>query len=405
MDILFIVPYMPNLIRTRPYNLIRHLSERGHRVTLLTLWVNEQEKEQIEHLRQMCHDAQALPMPAWQSLWNSLKAAPGRQPLQSVYSWKPELVSHLNGNSPYDVAHVEHLRGARYGVYLKQHTNLPVVWDSVDCISHLFRQAAAQSKSMLGRLRSRFELERTARYEGWLMDKFDRVLVTSPIDKQALLGLVPDGAAASPVSVLANGVDTVNFYPDPAVTRDPETLVISGKMSYHANITMALHLVNEIMPLVWAARPSVKLIIVGKDPAREITSLAENPNIIVTGTVDSVTPYLQQATVAVAPITYGAGVQNKALEAMACATPVITTPRAVSALQAAPGEDVLVADNAADFAAAILALLDDPEKRETLGRNGRRYVTATHQWSGIAAQLETIYQDAIHAYARQAARV
>ncbi|HFE67541.1 MAG TPA: glycosyl transferase family 1, partial [Chloroflexi bacterium] len=61
MDILFIVPYMPNLIRTRPYNLIRYLSERGHRVTLQTLWVNEQEKEQIEHLRQICHDVRALP--------------------------------------------------------------------------------------------------------------------------------------------------------------------------------------------------------------------------------------------------------------------------------------------------------------------------------------------------------
>ncbi len=401
MDILFIVPYMPNLIRTRPYNLIRHLSERGHRVTLQTLWVNEQEKEQLEHLRQICHDVSALPMSTRQSLWNSLQAVPSRQPLQSVYSWNPELVSHLNGSSPYDVVHVEHLRGARYGVYLKQHTNLPVVWDSVDCISHLFRQAAAQSKSMLGRMRSRFELGRSAWYEGWLMDKFDHVLVTSPIDKQALLDLVPDDVAASPVSVLANGVDTINFYPDPAVTRDPETVVISGKMSYHANITMVLHLVNEIMPLVWAARPSVKLIIVGKDPVHEITALTDNPNIVVTGMVDAVTPYLQQATIAVAPITYGAGVQNKVLEAMACATPVITTPRAVSALQAVPGEDVLVADNAADFASAVLDVLDDPEKQEMLGRNGRRYVETTHQWSAIAAQLETIYQETVNTHSQQ----
>ncbi|HIP72232.1 MAG TPA: hypothetical protein EYH05_12645, partial [Anaerolineae bacterium] len=173
MDILFIVPYMPNLIRTRPYNLIRYLSERGHRVTVQTLWVDEQEKEQIAHLQEICYDVQALPMSTRQSLWNSLRAVPSRQPLQSVYSWNPELVSHLNGSSPYDVVHVEHLRGARYGVYLKQHTNLPVVWDSVDCISHLFQQAAAQSKSMLGRLRSRFELGRSAWYEGWLMDKFD----------------------------------------------------------------------------------------------------------------------------------------------------------------------------------------------------------------------------------------
>ncbi len=401
MDILFIVPYMPNLIRTRPYNLIRHLSQREHRVTLLTLWVNEQEKDQIEHLRDICHDVQALPMPAWQSLWNSLRAVPSRQPLQSVYSWKPELVSHLNGNSPFDVVHVEHLRGARYGVYLQQHTSLPIVWDSVDCISHLFRQAAAQSKNMLSRVRSRFELSRSAYYEGWLLDKFNHILVTSPLDKQALLGLAPDKEKVAPMSVVANGVDTINFYPDPTVIRDPETLVISGKMSYHANITMVLHLVNEIMPLVWAQRPSVKLIIVGKDPVHEITTLANNPNIVVTGTVDAITPYLQQATIAVAPITYGAGVQNKVLEAMACATPVITTSRAISALRAVPDEDVMVADNVTDFASAILRVLSDPEKQKMLGKNGRRYVEAYHQWSAIAAQLETIYQETIHTCAPQ----
>ncbi len=395
MDVLFVVPYMPNLIRTRPYNLIRHLSERGHRVTLFTLWVNEQEKEQIKHLRQICHEVQALPMPAWQSLWNSLRAVPGRHPLQTVYSWKPKLVSRLNGRSPYDVVHVEHLRGARYAVYLKQHTRLPVVWDSVDCISHLFRQAAAQSKSLLGRLRSRFELGRSAWYEGWLMDKFDHVLVTSPVDRQALQALTPAGATAAPISVLANGVDGANFYANPAVKRDPETLVVSGKMSYHANITMTLYLVKEIMPLVWAQRPSVKLIIAGKDPAREITALAEKPNVIVTGTVPSMTPYLQQATLAVAPITYGAGVQNKVLEAMACATPVIATSRAVSALQAVPGQDLLVADSAADFAAAILDVLDSPETQERLGRNGRHYVKKYHQWPAIAARLETIYQKAM----------
>lgn len=403
MNILFIVPYMPNLIRTRPYNLIRHLSERGHRVTLFTLWENEQEKNQIESLRQICHDVQALPMPAWQSLWNSLKAVPSRQPLQSVFSWKPELVSHLNGHSPFDLVHVEHLRGARYGTYLKQHTSLPVVWDSVDCISHLFRQAAAQSKSLLGRMRSRFELGRTAYYEGWLLDKYNHVLVTSPVDKQALLDLAPEKTTTAPISVLANGVDTVNFYPDPHVPRAEETLVISGKMSYHANITMVLYLVQEIMPLVWAQRPSVKLVIVGKDPVNEITALAENPNITVTGMVDSVTPYLQEATIAVAPITYGAGVQNKVLEAMACATPVITTPRAVAALQAVPGEDIMVAENASDYAAAILDMLGDPARQKVLGENGRRYVETYHQWPRIAARLETIYQETVNAHLRQTA--
>lgn len=400
MNILFVAPYVPNLIRVRPFNIIRALSNRGHRVTVLTLWTNDQERAQIEPLKQICHDVQALSMPIWQSLLNSALAVPSRQPLQSVFSWKPQLVSHLNGSLPYDVVHVEHLRGSRYGLYFKTHTGLPVVWDSVDCISHLFRQASAKSQSLLGRIRSRFELPRTSEYESWLLDKFEHVVVTSPMDKEALLklrnnGFENNGLQAAPISVVGNGVDIEHFYPDPAVPRDPMTLVVSGKMSYHANVSMTLHLVQNIMPYVWAQRPEVKVMVVGKDPTREIQMLAAHPNVVVTGTVEALPPYLRRATIAVAPLTYGAGIQNKVLEAMACATPVITTPQAVSALEVVSGRDLVVAETAEAFARAIVALLDDPDKQKVLGENGRSYVEAHHHWPNVAAKFEQIYQKTI----------
>src|SRR5690606_24439020 len=94
-----------------------------------------------------------------------------------------------------------------------------------------------------------------------------------------------NGSQPAPISVLGNGVDVDHFSPDPSVERDPATMVISGKMSYHANVTMTLHLVRDIMPTVWQQRPETRLLIVGKDPTREIQALAENPNITVTGTV------------------------------------------------------------------------------------------------------------------------
>lgn len=395
MNILFIVPYVPNLVRTRPYNLIRHLAARGNRVTVFTVWANEQERADLAPLQEICHEVYAVPMPLWHSLLNSALALPGRKPLQSVYSWKPQLVSHLNGHSAYDVVHVEHLRGSRYGLYFKEKSNLPVVWDSVDCITHLFRQAASQSKSLKGRIRSWLDLERTAWYEGWLLDKFNHVLVTSPIDRDALLGLKPSGSTAAPISVLGNGVDVEHFSPDPAISREPATLVISGKMSYHANVTMTLHLVHEIMPHVWQRRPDARLMVVGKDPSREIQALAENPNIVVTGTVDALPPYLQKATVAVAPITYGAGIQNKILEAMGCGTPVVTTPHAVSALSIEPDRDILVADSPESYAQAILGVLESSQQQEELGRNGRIYVEQYHHWPNVAARLEAIYAETI----------
>ena len=405
MNVLFIVPYVPNLVRTRPYNLIRHLSARGNRVTVLTVWANEQERADLAPLQEICDEVIALPMPLWHSLLNSALAFPNRKkPLQSVYSWKPELVAQLIGNAPYDVVHVEHLRGSRYGLYLKEHSNLPVVWDSVDCITHLFKQAASQSKNLKGRFRSWLDLDRTAWYEGWLLDKFNHVLVTSPVDREALLDLKPQGSTPAPISVLGNGVDVTHFSPDPTVAREPATLVISGKMSYHANVTMTLHLVHQIMPHVWRQCPDAKLLVVGKDPTREIQALAENPNIIVTGTVDALPPYLQKATVAVAPITYGAGIQNKILEAMACGTPVVTTPHAVSALCIEPERDLLVADSPESYARSILSVLENPQQQMDLGRNGRTYVEQYHHWPNVAARLETIYAEAIASVASSPSR-
>jgi len=194
------------------------------------------------------------------------------------------------------------------------------------------------------------------------------------------------------LSVLPNGVDLDYFCPDTTVSRDPATLVVSGKMSYHANVTMVVNLVREVMPLVWEKRPDVKLEIVGKDPARNILAMAEHPQIIVTGTVDDIRPYLQRATVSVAPVTYGAGIQNKVLEAMACGTPVVATPQAASALTAVDGRDLLVGNELSQIADLILKLINDSMLCKTIGENGYRYVTHQHNWSVIAEDLESYYQ-------------
>ena len=403
MDILFVVPYVPSLIRVRPYNLIRSLSQRGHRVSVMTLWSDEKEQADVERLRELCFEVLALPMARWRSMWNCLLALPTWTPLQAVYSWHPGLAYQIdnrvigNGLHSYDVIHIEHLRGVRYGLFIKaHHPNLPVVWDSVDCISYLFAQAAGQSRSVFGKLMTQFELGRTRLYEGRLPARFDHVLVTSPVDRRELMNLAPEGVTSTPVSVVPCGVDLDYFRPGEPEDREPATVIFSGKMSYHANVTMALYLANEVMPLVWHECPDVQLIIVGKDPPGNIKSLASSQMIKVTGTVDEIRPYLQRATVAAVPLIYGAGLQNKVLEAMACATPVVATPRAVSALRARAGRDLLVAEDAGEFARHILDLISDPVHQRKLGRAGRQYVEQYHEWDSVATQLEGIYHEVIH---------
>ena len=196
MKILFVVPYVPDLIRVRPYNLIRFLTQLGHEVTVFTLWTHEFERQAAHHLEQHCHAVQAFHLPKWQSYLNVLKTVPSRVPLQASYCWHPTLVRHAvqqiqaqQEKDPFDVIHVEHLRGARLGLALKKLCKTPVVWDSVDSISYLFRQAVANSKRGFDRFITRFELGRTERYERWLTDQFAQTLVTSQADKAALEAL------------------------------------------------------------------------------------------------------------------------------------------------------------------------------------------------------------------------
>jgi len=396
MNILYYVPYSPNLVRVRPYNLIRALLHRGHSVTLASLVTHPADHEDLQKLASEGARVVFSPMSKWQSLINCVLYLPSRYPLQAVYSWNASLVRQLKtliAEDHFDVIHVEHLRGARVGIALRNGTTLPVVWDSVDNISHLFRQARKKAVKASSRLITSVELFRTPAYERWLCEQFDHTLVTSPIDRQAFLNLKPKFPER--ISVLPNGVDLDFFTPGAPEQRHQKEIVVSGKMSYHANISMVIHLVQDIMPLVWNERPKVKLIIAGKDPPQTIKSFAQDPRITVTGEVPDIRPYLQHATVAVAPITYGAGIQNKVLEAMACATPVVASPQAVQALNSVDGKDLLVAESPQSFAEKILLLLNNPLVREEIGQCGRRYIEQYHSWNAVAQNLEEVYEKVI----------
>lgn len=409
MRILFIVPYVPNLVHVRSFNLIKSLSVRGHLITLATLWTAKDDQNDLEQLAPYCQQILAFPLTKWRSYLNSLLALTSTDPLQSAYCWNPDLAHRLgslfndgDSRAPFDIIHIEHLRAARYGISLGGTQNgrsfgqegksmPPIVWDSVDNISLLFRQASVHSHRFFSRLMTRFELSRTEVYEARLMQHFSNILVTSQNDRKAFLDLLPNERKLPDISVIPNGVDTHFFAPDPTIRREPDTLVISGKMSYHANVTMCLNFVSQVMPLIWAKRPAVKLWLVGKDPTKELKSLEKKPGIKVTGTVVDIRPYLQRSTLALAPLTYGVGIQNKVLEAMACGAPVVSTPQAVSALSAVAGRDVAVAQRPEELANTILRLLDDPGQCASLGRNGRKYVEDNHCWNDITAHLEEVY--------------
>lgn len=399
MRIAYIVPYVPSLIRVRPYNLLMQLAKQGIEVVLFTVAANDQELQDAVALKSKLADVVVHKQPLWRSMMNCFVALPTKTPLQSVFSWNPHLQADFTNRARqenFDLVHVEHLRGSKYGLLINaMFPGTPIVWDSVDCISHLFAQTSRRSRSLSSKLVSFLELKRTQQAEGRAVSLFDHVLITSPTDKDALVSLAPNGRDAVPVTILPNGVDLEYFRRETDQPRDAETIVFTGKMSYHANISMVDYLIKEIMPNVWAKRPTTRVIIVGKDPPQKVRNLTKNPLIQVTGTVDDIRPYLWKATLAVVPLVYGAGIQNKILEAMAGETPIVTTSAAFSNLHGTPGVDALIADTPEDFSEAILRLIENQDLRYTVGQAGYKYVNAYHDWIKITSMLIALYKDVV----------
>lgn len=394
LRLLFIAPYLPSLIRVRPYNLIKYLAGQGHEITLLALVPPGEDTSGLDSLRQWCRQVQTAPLPRWRTLGNALLALPGRTPLQAAYSRSPEmseLIRKTENQATFDLVHVEHLRGAELARAIQ---NLPIVFDSVDSITLLFEKVRQAGPTWRSRLLANLDLARTRHYEARLLERFARVLVTSPRDREALAKLSTTPAVEDRLVVLPNGVDLSYFEPLD-IGRDPATIIFSGKMSYHANIAAALDLAREVMPVVWQAVPEAKLTIAGKDPTPELIALTADPRIVVTGTVPDLRPFLAQATVAVTPIRYGVGIQNKVLEALAMGTPVVSTPQATSALQVQPEQELLVGDTPQRLAQAVISLLTDDALRRRIGQAGRQYVETQHDWQVAAQNLAQIYQDVI----------
>ncbi len=403
MRILFISPYVPSPIRVRPYNFIRALIQRGHQVTLVCS-SGKDDDEALADMRALCTRVVHIPLGPRDMLFNALRAIPSHMPLQAALNFDHTLLEAVRNEArsgQYDVAHIEHLRGSAlaYGLY-----DLPVLLDSVDSISLLFDRTLRSGPTLKSRIMAFIDIGRTRRYEAEYTTRYDRVIVSSPEDARALEQLqakyAPNPNCPMPV-VVANGVDLEYFAPQDS-SRDPETLVFSGKMGYHANEAAALFLVSEIMPYVWATRPEVRVVIAGSGPPKSVQDLAADQRVTVTGFLPDLRPAIARATIAVCPLRYGVGIQNKVLEAMAMATPVIAARQAAQALAAVEGRDLLLAESAGEYAQAILRLLADSQEAATIGASGRRYVEQYHAWSTAAARLEQLYgeiatrQPAVH---------
>ena len=193
------------------------------------------------------------------------------------------------------------------------------------------------------------------------------------------------------IRAVQNGVDLA-FY-DPAADfpkLDPTSgplIAFTGQMDYPPNAEAVAAFARDVWPLVRKVRPDARFAIVGRDPTAAVKRLGQGGNIIVTGAVDDIRSWLAAASLVVAPLRMARGVQNKVLEAMAMARPVVASPAAFEGIEAEPGRDLVVADAPEAQADAILSLLADPDRAAALGTAARARVESAYRWDARLAPL------------------
>ncbi len=390
MHILYLVPHVPNPTKIRSHFQVRGLLDAGHRVTVVTLNRSEVDAKNIAKLAQTGAKVISVHLSKYQSLWNALKILPTRLPLQSRFMWSPELMAKIQDvlkSDPPDVIHVEHLRMTCYGLQLLP--DWPVVFDAVDYLSALYQQAGQFSLNWITRQIYAVEGSRLQAYERWLSTQFPATLVISTKDQSLFQENNPQPAR---IHYQPQGLPVTTR--DTNIDRDSKTLVITGTLNYHPNIASVHYFVRDILPLVQHQVPDIQLQLVGANPDESIKALT-NHTIKITGFVPSITDYLQQSTIALAPVTYGSGIQIKVLEAFLTATPLIATSVALRGLDVQHEREVLIADTPSEFANEVLRLLNDPVLRTCIGEAGRKYVEQNHDLRVTTDYLVEIYKQVI----------
>jgi len=205
------------------------------------------------------------------------------------------------------------------------------------------------------------------------------------------------------IHVVGNGVDAGPEPTMPACDAPPRIGFV-GQMDYPPNVDAVCRFATDVFPIIKREVPAAEFVIIGRAPSRPVRYLQRRPGVHVTGWVECVRHEIEQLAASVAPLRMGRGLQNKVLEAMAAARPVVASPLATRGIDADPGRHLLVADDPDSFARDVINLLRHPARRSEIGQAARCHVMRRYDWERELAKLETLLRgDAIDAQRPRAA--
>lgn len=386
------------------YYLLKRLSQEHEvRAFFFHPSLEEINEENLDRVKQFC-DVQHLyglrRLPAYLKIASPILP----RPLSTYRYLVPRFsadIGRMVEKESFDLAHLFGVNVAQFWPLIQ---GLPRVIAPNDCISLVLqRLSGIRQLGMKRRLHALFQTSKMRSYEAVNYAKFHWCYVTTPEDADALLGLNP----GLRVSVIPNGVEVpVPVSRDQRPAGGVSTLVISGSMESHRTVASILFFYRKVFPWICAKVPEVRLLIVGNNPPRQIQRLGEvDSRVDVRGSVPTMGPYLDQADVYVCPLVTATGLQTRMLEAMARGLPIVATPSACARLEAEHERELLIAEGAQEFAAAVVKLLGDRAYARMLGQRARERAIATYSWETVVERLHGVYATTIELARRERSQI
>ena len=395
------LPYPPNKgDKVRSYHLLKHLTAR-HRVFLGTFVDDPDDEAHVDTVRKLCPDLHVARLTPAVAKLRSLSGLLTHQALGLRYYHNAGLqtwVKRTLAENQIDATVIFSSVMAQYVENTRAGNSPPMVVDFVDVDSVKWTQYSANHRWPLSWLYRR-EGERLLAYERAVAARSQRSFFVTENETALFRKMAPE--CAHRVEAMSYGVDSDFFSPNAGLASPFEVgpqnsaqipVVFTGAMDYWPNIDAVSWFVSDIQPKLLRLWPQLRFYIVGRSPPAAVQALASNV-VTVTGTVPDVRPYLQHAAVVVAPLRVARGIQNKILEAMAMARPVVTSASCAEAIDARVGDELIAATTSDDFVREIDALLKAPAQAASIGLSGRQCVLKSYSWeahlTGIDRYLDS----------------
>lgn len=397
------LPYPPRQgTSLRNYHIVRGLSRR-HDITLLSLAEGDEEAASVGHLKEYCREVRTVPAPRRSTRQRFFRLLSDSRPdmahrLESAHfdSALGRIVGsrQCRGKSgpQFDIIQIEGLELARTIPIIRQvDARSRIVLDEHNAEYEL---QVRSLKADLGNPRrwpasiySWLQIPRLRRYESWACQNSDWVTVVSEPDRKRLAELAP----STPMSIIPNSIDVSEYQVMPGHDDPRYDLVFTGKMDYRPNVDAVLWFATDMWPSIRRERPGTKWAIVGQRPHKRLGRLSDLEGVTVTGRVGDIQPFITGATVCIMPFRVGGGTRFKIIEAMAAGKAIVSTTIGAEGFNVTNGKELVIANSAAEFASAVLKLLDNAEKRMELGERARAMAQA-YDWQRVTPRFDSVYE-------------